>query len=176
MPEGKLQQGGGCMKWILALVFATFCLCQPGFSFADDAAKQLAGTWRVVSLLTKFDGGDTVEPFGPHPKGRLVLTPEGVWIIILTGANSRGPAKNLEEKAALLDSMLAYSGKYTVEGNRMTIGVDMSWNEIYSGANQNQTRFFDIEGDKLIIRSPEIVSAVRPGQKAVATLTVERER
>ena len=163
------------MKRILALVFATCCLFWTGFSFADDAAKQLAGTWKVVSLLTKFDGGDTVESFGPNPKGRLVLTPEGQWIIILTGAN-RGPAKNLEEKAALLDSMLAYSGKYTTEGNRMTIRVDMSWNEIYSGANQNQTRFFNIEGDKLIIRSPEIVSAVRPGQKAVATLTLERER
>ena len=164
------------MKWILALVFATCCLSWTGFSFADDAAKQLAGTWKVVSLLTKFDGGDTVEPFGPNPKGRLVLTPEGVWIIILTGANNRGPAKTLEEKAALLDSMLAYSGRYTIEGNRMTILVDMSWNEIYSGANQNQTRFFDIDGDKLIIRSPEIMSAVRPGQKAVATLSLERER
>jgi hypothetical protein len=52
----------------------------------------------------------------------------------------------------------------------------MSWNEIYSGSNQDQTRFFNIEGDKLIIRSPEIVSAVRPGQKAVATLSLERER
>jgi hypothetical protein len=173
--EKKLQRGTS-VKRIFALVFATFCLCQPRFSFADDAAKQLAGTWRVVSLLTKFDGGDTVEPFGPNPKGRLVLTPEGVWIIILTGANSRGPAKNLEEKAALLDSMLAYSGKYTVEGNRMMIRVDMSWNEIYSGANQNQTRFFNVEGDILTIRSPEIVSAVRPGQKAVATLTLEFER
>src|SRR5262245_66456899 len=83
-------------------------------------------------------------------KGRLMLTPEGVWMIILTGANNnRGPAKNLEEKAALLGPLLAYSGKYTIEGNRMTIGVDMSWNEIYSGANQNQARFFNIEGDKL---------------------------
>ena len=163
------------MKRILAVAFATCCLFRTGCSFADDAAKQLAGTWKVVSLVTKFDGGDAVEPFGPNPKGRLVLTPEGQWIIILTGAN-RGPAKNPEEKAALLDSMLAYSGKYTTEGNRMTIRVDMSWNEIYSGANQNQTRFFNIEGDKLIIRSPEIVSAVRPGQKAVATLTLERER
>ena len=176
MPEGNFRWGVACMKWILALVFATCCLFWTEFSFADDAAKQLAGTWKVVSLLTKFDGGDIVEPFGPNPKGRLVLTPEGVWIIILTGANNRGPAKNLEEKGALLDSMLAYSGKYTIEGNRMTIGVDMSWNEIYSGANQNQTRFFNIEGDKLIIRSPEIVSAVRPGQKAVATLLLERER
>jgi hypothetical protein len=38
-----------------------------------------------------------------------VLTPEGQWIIILTGAH-RGPAKNLEEKAALL-------GRYVLERN-----------------------------------------------------------
>ena len=57
----------------------------------------------------------------------------------------------------------------------MVIRVDMSWNEIYSGANQNQTRFFSMEGDRLIFRSPEIASAVRPGQKAVATLTLQRE-
>jgi len=163
------------MKRILALVFATCCLFWTELSIADDAAKQLAGTWKVVSLITKFDGGDAVEPFGPNPKGRLVLTPEGRWIIILTAAN-RGPAKNFEEKAALLDSMLAYSGKYTIEGNRMAIQVDMSWNEIYSGANQVQTRFFNIQDDILTVRSPEIVSAVRPGQKAVATLTLERER
>ena len=169
------SEGAARMKRILTIVFATCYLFPTGFSFADDAAKQLAGTWKVVSLLTKFDGGDTVEPFGPNPNGRLVLTPEGVWIIILTAAN-RGPAKNLEEKAALIDSMLAYSGKYTIEGTRITIRIDTSWNEIYSGANQNQTRFFNVEGDKLIIRSPEIVSAVRPGQKAVATLTLERER
>ena len=162
------------MKRILALIFATMLSVPTGLSFADDTTKQLAGTWKVVSLITKFNGGDAVEPFGPNPKGTLVLTPEGQWIIILTRAN-REPAKNLEEKAALLDSMLAYSGKYTIEGNRMMIRVDTTWNEIYSAANQNQTRFFNIEGDKLTIRSPEIVSAVRPGQKAVATMTLERE-
>ena len=162
------------MKAILALGLAACCLLRSGLSLADDAARQLVGTWKVVSLITRFDGGDAVEPFGPNPKGRLVLTPEGDWINILTKAD-RGPARNAEEKAALLDSMLAYSGKYTVEGNRMVIRVDMSWNEIYAGANQNQTRFFSMEGDRLIVRSPEIASAVRPGQKAVATLTLQRE-
>jgi hypothetical protein len=163
------------MTKIFTLALASCCLFPTGFSFADDAAKRLAGTWNVVSLVTRYDGGDAVEPFGPNPKGRLVLTPQGDWIIIQTRAN-RAPAKTVEEKAALLDSMLAYSGKYTTDGNRMTITVDLSWNEIYTGANQIQTRFFSLEGDKLIIRTPEIVSAVRPGQKAVATLTLERER
>ena len=50
----------------------------------------------------------------------------------------------------------------------------MSWNEI--NVNHNLTRFFTIEGSKLTIRTPEIVSSVRPGQKAVGTITFERER
>jgi len=162
------------MRSILAIVLATSCSVWPTCSFAEDAATQLVGTWKLVSWLTKFDGGDTVEPYGPNAKGRLALTPDRHWIIILTGAN-RNPAKSVEEKATLLDSMLAYSGVYTVEADKITTHVEMSSNEIYTGANQNQTRFFRIEGDKLTLRTPEIASAVRPGQKAVGTITFERE-
>jgi hypothetical protein len=103
------------MKSILALAVAISCVFRPAFSYAENATSQLTGTWKLVSWLTRFDGGETVEPYGPNPKGRLVLTPDNHWIIILTGAN-RKPAKSIEEKAALLDSVLAYSGKYTVEG------------------------------------------------------------
>jgi hypothetical protein len=163
------------MKSFFAIVFTTLLSAWPGCSRAEDAATQLVGTWKLVSWSTKFDGGDTVEPYGPNAKGRLVLTSDRRWIIILTGAN-RKSASSVEEKAALLDSMLAYSGVYTVEADKITTRVDMSSNEIYTGANQNQTRFFRIEGDKLILRTPEIASAVRPGQKAVGTLTFQRER
>ena len=163
------------MKPILPAVPATSCSVWPVHSFADEVAAQLVGTWKLVSWLTEFDGGETVEPYGPNAKGRLVLTPDRRWIVILTGAN-RKPAKGVEEKAALLDSVLAYSGVYTVEADKITTHVEMSSNEIYTGANQDQTRFFRIEGDKLTLRTPEIVSAVRPGQKAVGTITFERER
>ena len=161
------------MKLILALAVAASCVFRPGFSYAEDATSQLTGSWKVVSWLTRFDGGDAVEPFGPNPKGRLVLTRDSHLIIILTGAN-RKPAKTIEEKAALLDSLVAYSGKFTVEEDKITTHVDMSSNEIR--ANQDETRFFRIEGNMLTLRTPEIVSAVRPGQKAVGTITFERER
>ena len=129
----------------------------------------------MVAWSTKFDGGDAVEPYGPNPQGRLVLTPDHYWIIVLTRTD-RQPAKTTEQKAALLDSMIAYTGKFTVEGDRITTHVDASSNEIYTGANQDQTRFFRIEGNNLILRTPEIASAIRPGQKAVGTITFERER
>ena len=163
------------MKSILAIAVATSCVFRPGLSYAEDAATQLTGTWKLVSWLTRFDGGDTVEPYGPNAKGRLVLTPDSHWIIILTGAN-RKPAKTIEEKAALFDSVLAYSGKYTVEGDKIITHVEMSSNEIYVGPLQRQTRFFTLDGDKLVIRTPEIMSAVKPGQKVVGILGWERQR
>jgi Lipocalin-like domain len=162
------------MRSIFALVLATSCSVGPTYSFAEDPAMQLVGTWKLVSWLTRFDGADTVEPYGPNAKGRLVLTPDRHWVIIVTGPN-RKPAKSVEEKAALLDSVLTYSGAYTVEADKINIHVEMSSNEIYTGTNQNQMRFFRIEGDKLTLRTPEIVSAVRPGQKAVGIITFERE-
>jgi hypothetical protein len=146
----------------------------PAASSAHDTPRGVAGAWKVVSWLVRFDGGDAVEPYGPHPKGRLVLTPEGHWIIILTAAG-RGPAETNDEKAALLDSMLAYSGRYTVDGDRITTRIDVSSNEVFSGPLREQVRYFTMEGERLIIRTPEIVSAVRPGRKAVGTILFERE-
>lgn len=156
-----------------AVLMTSCTVLQPAST--DDAAKQLVGTWKLTGWVVQVIGGDRAEPYGPNPKGRLVVTPEGHWIVILTGANRR-PAKTLEEKAALLDSSLAYSGKYTIEGDRIMTRVDMSSNEIYTGANQNRTRFFKVEGDKLTLRTPEIASAVPPGKRVVGTLTWERER
>ena len=163
------------MRSIFAIALVAWCSFWTAHASAEDAATQLIGTWKLVSWLTRFDGGETVEPYGPNAKGRLVLTPDRRWIIILTAAD-RKPAKSVEEKAALLDSVLAYSGVYTVEADKITTQVDVSSNEIYTGANQTQTRFFRIEGNTLTLRTPEIVSAVRPGQKAVGTITFERER
>jgi hypothetical protein len=157
------------------LLWAFIWSLQPHFALADDAAKQITGTWRLTSMLTRFDGGDAIQPYGSDPKGRLVITPDGYWIIIITGAG-RGIAKSSDEKAALLDSMLAYSGKYSIDADRITTQVDVSSNEIYSGANQRQTRFFEVAGDKLVLRTGTIASAVRPGQKAEGTLTFQRER
>lgn len=143
-------------------------------SSTDEVATQLIGTWKLTSWVTQVIGEDSREPYGPNPKGRLVITSEGHWIVIITAAN-RQPPKTTEEKAALLDSMLAYSGKYRIEGDKITTRVDMSSNEIYTGSNQDQTRFFRVEGNKLDIRTPEIASAVLPGKKIIGTLSFKRE-
>jgi Lipocalin-like domain len=79
-----------------------------------------------------------------------------------------------EESAALLKTLMVYTGRFTIENDKFTTKVDISWNELLTG--QDQVRFFELEGDKLTIRTAEQASAVYPGKKVVGTLTWERER
>ena len=157
----------------LALAASVFCYFQPGLAFAEDIAKQLAGSWKLTSWTIQVIGGELTEPFGPNPKGRAVFTQDRHVSFIIAAAN-RKPATNNDESAALLKSLLAYTGTFTIDGDKFTTKVDISWNELQTGSDQ--VRFFKVEGDKLSLRTPEIVSAVYVGKKVVGTLNWERER
>ena len=88
--------------------------------------------------------------WGEHPNGYLVVTPDCRWIVIQT-AESRGIAKDDIDRAAAFRSMLAYSGTYRVEANKITIKVDISWDEAWIGTEQ--VRLFRIEGNKLHVEA-----------------------
>lgn len=161
------------MVRLLALAFATYCCLQPSLVFADDAARQLAGSWKLTAWTIQIIGGELTEPMGHDPKGRAVFTPDGHVSFIIVASN-RKPAANDAESAALLRSLLAYTGRFAIEGDKFTTKVDISGNELLTG--QDQVRFFKLEGDKLSIRTAEQSSAVYPGKKVVGTLNWERER
>ena len=161
------------MARLVAFALATYCYLQSGLALAQDTAKQLAGSWKLNSWTIQIIGGEITEPFGPNPKGRAVFTPDGYVVFVIAAAN-RKPAANDEESAALLKTLLAYTGKFTIDGDKFTTKVDISWNELFTG--QDQVRFFKLEGDRLTIRTAEQASAVYPGKKVVGTLIWERER
>ncbi|MHC2466977.1 lipocalin-like domain-containing protein [Bradyrhizobium embrapense] len=160
------------MVRLLSLVLAAYCYLQPALVRADDTAKQLTGSWKLTAWTIQIIGGELTEPMGHDPKGRAVFTPDGHVAFIIVAGN-RKPAANDAESAALLKSLLAYTGPFTIEGDKFTTKVDISWNELLTG--QDQVRFFKLEGDKLSLRTAEQVSAVYPGKKVVGMLTWERE-
>src|SRR4051812_35388720 len=157
-----------CHSWensmarLVALLVALYCYFQFGPVFADDTSKQLVGSWKLTSWTIQIVGGDATEPFGPHPKGRALFTPDGYAAFIIVGAN-RKPATNNDETAALLKSLLVYTGKFTIDGDKFTTKVDMSGNELLTG--QDQVRFFQLEGGRLSIRTAEQISSVYQGKK-----------
>src|SRR5690606_19762539 len=71
---------------------------------------------------------------------------------------NRKPATTVYERAALLDSMVSYTGRYVVEGDRIWIKVDVAWNEIFTGTEQ--IRYFTLDNDNLRIRTAPQLSAI----------------
>lgn len=110
----------------------------------------LVGNWKLISSQAIVDD-QPHDLFGLNPKGYLILTREGRACAI-TIAEDRKPGDGDIERAALHRSMLAYTGKYRVEGSDFIITVDASWNEAWNGSEQR--RHFRIQDDRLFIESP----------------------
>jgi hypothetical protein len=136
-------------------------------------AKSLVGTWKLVSWQVIVENEPPRNVFGAHPKGFLILTREG-RAIVLTTAQERRPGMGDAERAALHKSMLAYSGKYRIEGHDFVTAVDISWNEAWNGTEQR--RHFRLEGDKLFVDSAPSASIVFRGRTDFRRIVWEREK
>jgi len=121
---------------------------------ADDAsdAKNIVGVWRLVSVV--YEDAQTKERspvLGEHPKGRQIATAEGHWLALVTADGRKIPQTD-EERAQALRSMIAYTGRYRVEGGKVITKVEAAWNEAWVGGEQ--VRFIRFDGDRLFIESP----------------------
>jgi hypothetical protein len=134
--------------------------------------EALIGSWKLVSWQVVVEG-QPQDLFGSKPKGYLILTREG-RAIALTTAQNRTAGASEAERAALHKSMLAYTGRYRVEGDEFVTTVDASWNEAWNGTEQR--RKFRTEGDKLIVESAPAPSILFPGKVDYRRIVWERER
>jgi hypothetical protein len=111
---------------------------------------KLTGTWRLLSaVMEDVETKVQTRPWGDKPNGWLILTPAR-WIVIQT-AEGRKHARDDAERAAAFRSMLAYSGTYRVDADKIIVEVDISWDEAWIGTEQ--IRLFKVEGDRLHIEA-----------------------
>ena len=111
----------------------------------------LIGAWKLVSCLMEDVETKERKPlWGDRPNGCIIVTKDGQWTAIQTAEGHKAP-KTDEDRAAAFRSMLAYSGKYRIEGNKIIIDVDVAWDETWTGSEQ--VRYYRIDGDKLFIES-----------------------
>jgi hypothetical protein len=132
----------------------------------------LVGNWTLVSSQVIVDD-QAHDLFGSNPKGYLILTPQGRLCAITTAAH-RKPGEGDHERAELHRSMLAYTGKYRVEGSDFITVVDASWNEAWNGTEQR--RHFLIKDDKLFIESAPGPSVLFPGRVDFRRIVWRREK
>jgi hypothetical protein len=139
---------------------------------ADDTSR-LHGLWQLVAYEVESQATGEKEPvMGRHPTGHAVFTPEGRVFFIFTSEGRKSPT-TVQERADLLDSLIAYTGTYRVEGDQWITRVDTAWNPQW--VSTEQARTFKVDGERLEILTPWRMMPNWPGKGTTRSIvTFER--
>jgi hypothetical protein len=140
-----------------------------------ETPEQLYGTWRLVRWKRELlDTGETVEAFGKSPRGFLSYGRDGRVFFIMAKENRAKPADLAkltdQERTELYNSMVAYAGTFSFDGDTATHNVEVSWNELWTGTAQ--IRHLAFEGQRLIMRTDPQPGF--DGKRVVGVFTWER--
>jgi hypothetical protein len=108
--------------------------------------QSLVGTYKLVSLTVEIDGTPS-QGMGKAPHGYFVLTPTRA--IMFYTADDRKFGTSVDEKAKLFNSMVAWSGVYRVEGNKIIYTYDASWTENINGTTA--VLHWELSGNRLTV-------------------------
>ena len=137
------------MRRILLAALLGFGLCGP--AHADDRGK-IIGVWRLVSVVYEDQETHQRTPvLGEHPTGLQIATKDGEWLALVTGEGRKVPETDAD-RAAALRSMIAYTGQWRLEGDKVVTRVAAAWNQSWVGTDQ--VRFWRREGNLLHLESP----------------------
>ena len=121
----------------------------------------LVGVWKLLSYQTEFqDGSPKRAMFGEHPTGYIIFTSEGRLMAVIEAEGRKAPSNDLD-RAALLKTLIAYSGKYRIDGHQWITRVDTAWNPAWVGTDQART--FQIVGRRLTVTSTWAAAVNFPG-------------
>jgi len=117
---------------------------------------KLVGTWKLVSASSTSSTGERSEtPYGPSPVGFLTYTEDGrVTALISYGgrkllSGGGGTVAPLEEQAEAFKTFLAYAGRYTLSGDKVTHYIEIS--SIQNYVNRDLVRNVKFQGDRIIL-------------------------
>src|SRR5262249_14730801 len=141
---------------------------------AED--NPLVGTWRLVSFDREIVATkEVVKAFGGHGTGFTTYTADGRYSSLTIDSTRKPPAQPMAtdpEAISLYRTMSAYAGSYRIEGGKIAIHLDITWNQLENG--EDWTRSFKIEGDRLTVISPPQKNAFLNNQMVSATTVWER--
>jgi hypothetical protein len=138
------------------------------------ACGKLVGSWRLVTAKGKLsDSGKLVDLLGPDPLGFCTFDANGRWTVVTTASGLATPTSDLE-RAGLFTRMVAFTGRYHIDGDLIVTKVDVAWSPALVGSDL--TRVADLDGDQLTLIQPEWEHPFFPGRKMVGIVVWSREQ
>jgi hypothetical protein len=119
------------------------------------ANDQLVGTWKLVSASSTTKAGERSEtPYGPDPAGFLTYTADGrvTALISYGGRKPLSVGARQEEQAEAFKTFLAYAGRYTLTGDKVTHYIEIS--SIQNYVNKDLVRSLKFQGDRITLVTP----------------------
>jgi hypothetical protein len=115
------------------------------------------GTWKLTDYSFLHADGTVEKPWGEKVVGYLLYSAEGYMSGNLSPAGRRHNIEKSEsERPRRKRDYIAYAGPYTVEGDTVTHHVEVSLFPNWLGTAQ--LRYHKLEGDRLILRTPPVLS------------------
>ncbi|WP_321162239.1 lipocalin-like domain-containing protein [Methylorubrum extorquens] len=112
----------------------------------------IQGLWKLVSYEAEVrKDGEKLPVMGDHPTGYAYFTPEKRVFFVLTGED-RKPAKDDAQRAQLLETLVSYTGKFRLDGDKWIADLDVAWDPKWVGSEQ--TRTFTLDGERLRVLTP----------------------
>ena len=112
---------------------------------ANSIQQAILGTWKLLSYVREeLPSGAKSDVMGAHPSGYINYGRDGRMIVMIVGSDRKKPAGTVatpEEAEALIRSILAYAGKYTVDSEARTVThhIDVSWDQSRTGESYIRT-------------------------------------
>ncbi|HEX4618828.1 MAG TPA: lipocalin-like domain-containing protein [Steroidobacteraceae bacterium] len=167
------------LAWLSGLLLLTICQASAQAPAHSTAAEQILGTWRLVSYVgEEVASGTRTDVMGAHPSGYIHYGRDGRMMVIIVGTDRSKPAGAVAtpaEAQALLKSLLAYAGTYSLDtaAHTVTHHIDVSWDQTRTG--ESHVRSYRFDGDRLTLTT-QASRDPASGRPTVRTVVWERVR
>jgi len=117
--------------------------------------EKFVGTWRLVSMETRGEGGEISYPLGKDAIGYITYTREGYFSVITQSKNRRKFATldlmggTVEEKVAAANSFIGYCGEYEAKDDKVIHHVELSFFPNWVGGDQE--RQYEFKDNRLTL-------------------------
>ena len=140
---------------------------------------ELVGTWRLRSWDSVFDDGSVGYVMGEAPVGFIVYTADGTMITTISAAgrpriDGNDPVGGPDDqRLAALETFIAYSGTYHIDGPDVIHDVAISLYPNWVGESQRRHAAVSDSGRTLTLSTDQVVVRGRP---SIQRLVWERVR